>query len=924
MTKNEVIYTDIINILDEVVKLSNRLELSRHIYDDINGIRMWVHKLQLPRGEFEQFILILPKEDSEINSELTSKFSNIKYFIIDCFKKFTDIERVTDARLFFINFLFNSKGYDDHFDNSSLYTNIINFYVDRTINFFHDEESFEKITSNLEKLMDEWEANGNKPLLLLGERGIGKSWSVLNYCHRKYKVHRENPWSNPLPIYLNLRGLSESIPGVTNLGELIFYHLIEQYNIKMFGGYFLFSTLLKTGKIILVFDGLDEMSKEVSNEITIKNIWQIFSVYSNTSKFILTSRINFFSSRTQIFEHFAYKKYVSIKSQNLNYTNGFYNPEERKVRQDFNIWEITRLDNKALVKLLNRAEELKDEQLDKGLNKLVRLEKMEEGTIEKELYNLSDTPGYFLFAIKLLASNRFHSLVDIYEQCINRMVIEFNIESDRAISNYKTLSKELQIEGHPFEAEEKNLILRKLAWYMIEREILKFDIEEFPKFIKEIEDVDFEVVLNDLQTQTVITLQDEKHYSFVSSSIFAFYVANHFFYLLTDSNEEKLISGVKNLGKYDFNSDEILRKSKIFLNAKLKKLTDIKSHKENVEGIASYNRILEAIETTFQTSRAYSPWLKYLSSNAKLVGLNLNKEVLKEYDLWNSNPISTSENNTDKKMVLIPGNERVSPFFLGTTEITNKDYSEFLYSNEFVKDESEEDCLGHHWLRSEVFGDAKRTDNPYSNIINYYHIIFWTTDKIPVGKQNHPVVWLAWFAAAKFCNYLSRKEKLNPYYKFEFQNKKFNKLKINRDSNGYRLPTEAEWRFAASQGNMNADSLLDFCSDDKEKSKIKKRFFSSEFKTTSSVKSENPNIFGVYGLMGNVREWVDDPTVDELTEHTHQLIKGMGWLLGEEGFKFNHKTSIMAQNNNVDVGFRIARSLSKEEEKKVKTAYSKS
>jgi hypothetical protein len=599
MTMNETIYTDLTNILDEVAKLSNGAELNHHAEDDKNGIRIWEHEIQLPLKESEKITFILPKANSDINPEFTLKFSNSKYFIIDCFKKFTNLDRVTDARLFFITFLFDSTGYDQHFENNSLYSQIQNLYIERTVKFHNDEDSFGGITTNLENLLTEWENNGKQSLLILGERGIGKSWTVLKYCHSKYKLHRENPWTNPLPIYLNLRGLSENIPGVTNLGELIFYHLIEHYNIRMFGGYFLFSTLLKTGKIILVFDGLDEMSKEVSNELTTKNIWQLFSVYSNATKFILTSRINFFNSRMQIFEHFAYRKFVTIKSQDPHYTNGIYNQEERRVRQDFNVWEIAPLNNKELIKLLDKAEQLKDDQLDKGLNKLIRLEKAEEGTIEKELFKLSDTPGYFLYAIKLLASNRFPSLVDIYEQCINRAIIEFNIESDRAINKYKTLTKELSIKGHSFEAEKKNEILRKLAWYMIEREIHKFDMEEFPKFIKEIEDVDFEIVLNDLQTQTVITLHDESQYAFVSDSIFAFYVANYLFQLLTNPNDDTLNDGIKNLGKYDFYADEVLQRGKVFLKAKLQTLKEKIDDKKNIEDVAIFNRIENAIEKAF-------------------------------------------------------------------------------------------------------------------------------------------------------------------------------------------------------------------------------------------------------------------------------------------------------------------------------------
>ena len=191
---------------------------------------------------------------------------------------------------------------------------------------------------------------------------------------------------------------------------------------------------------------------------------------------------------------------------------------------------------------------------------------------------------------------------------------------------------------------------------------------------------------------------------------------------------------------------------------------------------------------------------------------------------------------------------------------------------------------------------------------------------MPKDKQDHPIVWISWFAAAKYCNWLSRKENLPLYYRFNIEDREHPFVDVCKKSTGYRLPTEKEWIFAASEGNLSAESIKDGKSE-KEIERIEKKYFQDSISSTIYVKSENPNKYGVYGLMGNVREWVDNPKLEKITQYGEQLIKGMGWLLGEEGFEFKTTYTLIAQNNNVDVGFRIARNLTNSENQKVKSAY---
>ncbi|MBL7795560.1 MAG: SUMF1/EgtB/PvdO family nonheme iron enzyme [Saprospiraceae bacterium] len=240
----------------------------------------------------------------------------------------------------------------------------------------------------------------------------------------------------------------------------------------------------------------------------------------------------------------------------------------------------------------------------------------------------------------------------------------------------------------------------------------------------------------------------------------------------------------------------------------------------------------------------------------------------------------------------------LSDFEIGRTAVTNAQYCAFL------NEKGNQTEGGVEWID---------LSGKYASEKCRIQSINGSQFSVEPGYENHPVIYVSWFGAAAYCNWLSKKT-----------------------AKKYRLPTEAEWEYAARGGSQERGKYPENTFRGKNTAWIARNWSGYKYSGSDNIdevawysqNSENrlhpvaekkANELDLYDMSGNVWEWcVDWRGIYSTSRQTNptgpttgsfRMNRGGSWLDTKGYCRISSRSNDSPENRSYYLGFRVAASV---------------
>lgn len=352
---------------------------------------------------------------------------------------------------------------------------------------YYDEEN-----GWIDGYIDQWlDDPAKEHISILGEFGMGKTWFALHYAWtmlQRYKKAKIRGVERPrLPLYIPLRDYAKAVSIESLFSEFFF----RKHEIPI-PGYSAFEELNRMGKLLLIFDGFDEMAAQIDRQKMINNFWQLARAVVPGTKVILTCRT----------EHFPEAK------EGRNLLNAELKASVSALTGEppqFEVLELQKLNDKQIHQLLSNQANPATVQLIINDSKLLDLARR---PVMTEL---------ILEALPDIERGKPLDLSRIYLYAVQRKM-ERDIKSERTFTSLT----------------DKLYFLCELSWEMLSTDQMRVNYRDFPDRLRRLfphavrEQKDLDHWHYDMMGQTMLVRNADGDYSPAHRSLLEFFVAYKF------------------------------------------------------------------------------------------------------------------------------------------------------------------------------------------------------------------------------------------------------------------------------------------------------------------------------------------------------------------------------------------------------------